>query len=164
MNKGMRFSKRYGFSSMADLGWSNEKVFPNTPLDRRRRINVMAHILAGEWRSFVVSSQTGEPGGDKKFILKINEASGLIEAGSTHDGAAVEGKASPGNAPFHNIKIDKPSGPKKYRGYLLVNGPQLMLVGFVNRDPGGPPPEGLSADETTAFFDQQQEVWIATKP
>ena len=125
----------------------------------------MAHILAGRWRSSVVSSQTGEPGGDGEFVLNINEGTGVIEGGSTHAGATVTGRASAGNAPFHNIKIDKASGPKKYRGYLLVNGPQLMLVGFLDRNPGGgPPPDGFSAEETASFFDQQQEVWIATKP
>ena len=128
----------------------------------------MAHILAGEWRSFVVNGQNGTPEGDQKFNLNINEASGLIEAGSTHGNGpnpvTVTGKASPGNAPFHNIRIDRPDA-KKYRGYLLVNGPQLMLVGFLNRAPGNDGlPEGATAEEVADFFDQQQEVWIATKP
>ncbi len=124
----------------------------------------MAHILSGEWRSFVVNSVTGEPQGDQRFILNINEGTGEIDPGtSSHGGSSVSGSAT-SNGGFHNIKINKAAGPKKYRGYLLVNGPQLMLVGFVDRTPAGPPPEGASDEEIASFFNQQQEVWIATKP
>jgi hypothetical protein len=125
----------------------------------------MPHILAGDWKSFVVSSVTGTPGPDEGFHLNINEASGLIEAGSTHGTGAVNGNASPGNSAFHTIKINKPAPFKKYRGFLLVNGPQMILVGFVNRDPGMVNlKEGSTAEDRANFFDQQQEVWIATKP
>jgi hypothetical protein len=123
----------------------------------------MSHILAGDWRSFVV--QNGLPAPDQTFHLNINEGSGAIEAGSTHGGATVTGKASPGNSPVHHIGIDKQTPNKKYRGYLLVNGPQLMLVGFLNRDPDMDTlTEGATPDDIANFFQQQQDVWIATKP
>lgn len=124
----------------------------------------MAHFLSGEWRSFVVNGTNGVPGGDDKFILNINDG-GMIDPGtSSHGAKPVSGKAT-SNQSHHSIKIDKPSETKRYRGYLLVNGPQMLLVGFINRDPDdAAPPEGASEEEIASFFDQQQEVWIATKP
>ncbi|HSE18960.1 MAG TPA: hypothetical protein VLB46_18010 [Pyrinomonadaceae bacterium] len=128
----------------------------------------MAHVLSGDWRSFVI--QNGAPTNDQTFHLVINEANGVIQAGSTHGGAAVTGQAAPGASPTQHIKIDKAVPKKKYRGYLLVNGPQLMLVGVANLNPTDALTEAIknkddfSPDELAAFFDQQQEVWIATKP
>ena len=122
----------------------------------------MPHILAGDWRSFVVENGTPRP--DQSFHLEINDA-GQVLAGSTHGGAAVKGTASPANSEFHHIFIDKPAPRKKYRGFLLVSGPQLILVGVINRNPllDGLE-EGLTTDKIANLFDQQQEVWIATKP
>lgn len=128
----------------------------------------MPHILQGDWRSFVI--QNGNPTNDQTFHLVINEANGDLEAGSTHAGAAVTGKAAPGASQTQHIKIEKATPKKKYRGFLLVNGPQLIMVGVANLNPTDAMTEAInnkndfSPDELAAFFDQQQEVWIATKP
>ena len=89
----------------------------------------------------------------------------MIQGGSTHGGAAVTGEGSSATATFHHIKIRKETPKKRYRGFLLVNGPQLVLVGVINRNPQIDA-DGLAGtpDEVADFFDQQQEVWIATKP
>lgn len=128
----------------------------------------MTHILSGDWRSFVVMN--GTPTNDQTFHLVINEADGVLQAGSTHAGAAVTGTAAPGASTTQHIKINKQTPKKKYRGFLLVNGPQLIMVGVANLNPTDALTGAINKrndftpDEIDALFDQQQEVWIATKP
>lgn len=120
----------------------------------------MSHILEGDWRSFVV--RNGNPTGDQSFHLVIDQA-GVIQPGSTHGANAVTGNVV--QATFHQIFIDKATPRKKYRGVLLVNGPQMIICGVANLDPvvnfegRGDPKE-----DNTSEFGQEQEIWIATKP
>jgi hypothetical protein len=121
----------------------------------------MAHILAGKWRSSIIKN--GQPTDDAEFDLKINEGNGLIEQGSKHGNADVEGQASTGASTRHHIKINHKQAPgSKFKGFLLVNGPQLIMVGVANLNPTAFVGEG--GLDPNAFFDQEQEIWIATKP
>lgn len=120
----------------------------------------MAHILAGKWKSFIVKN--GNPTPDGEFDLKITEGNGHVEQGSKHGNADVTGNASPGASDKHHIKLDQTNPASKFKGFLLVNGPQLVMVGVANLNPDAFAGEGgLDPD---AFFDQEQEIWIATKP
>ena len=122
----------------------------------------MAHILTGDWRTFVVKN--GTPTDDDPLKLVLNDA-GAFQAGTAHGGKPITGGASPANAAVQHIQIRKDEPKKRYRGFLLVNGPQLVLVGVANLNPTDADGlAGMSADEVADFFDQQQEVWIATKP
>jgi hypothetical protein len=122
----------------------------------------MSHFMQGDWRSFVV--RNGDPREDQSFHLVINDA-GLIQGGSTHGANAVTGNVVQGPA-FHQIFIDKATPRKKYKGVLLVNGPQMIICGVANLDPvvNFEGKGDLKEDDIFNFFDQQQEVWIATKP
>jgi hypothetical protein len=127
----------------------------------------MAHIFEGRWRSSVVKN--GVPTPDDPFDLLVDEGSGQIKPGSKQGADDVRGAAGQAG-PFHHIKIDvpipnTPQFKRKYKGFLLVNGPQLIIVGVANLNPDFF--EGKSdfkKGEIFNFFDQQQEVWIATKP
>jgi hypothetical protein len=124
----------------------------------------MAHILTGDWRTFVVKN--GTPTNDDPFKLVLND-DGEFQAGTSHGGKPITGGASKANAIAHHIQIRRDEAPKRrYRGFLLVNGPQLVIVGVANLNPAADADglAGMSSDEIADFFDQQQEVWIATKP
>lgn len=119
----------------------------------------MAHTLTGVWKSFIV--RNGNPVPDDQFDLRVNEGNGHLEAGSKHGTADITGGGSPGASQRHHIQIDQAVPAKKFKGFLLVNGPQLVMVGVANLNPDAVPEGDV---DPTAFFDQQQEIWIATKP
>ena len=117
----------------------------------------MPHILTGTWKSFIV--RNGNPIPDDDFDLKITESNGHIEPGSKHGTADITGGgASPGASQRHHIQLETTTPASKFKGFLLVNGPQLIMVGVANLHP-----EALVGEGET-LFDQEQEIWIAHKP
>jgi hypothetical protein len=142
----------------------------------------MAHILDGDWRS-TIFNRRGEPLPDDRFHLVIDETTGEIKSGSTHEGHPVTGGVTPGGEHHHIIEVTNHRN-HLYKGILIVNvhapGGGFMLlcgarrlnapmqtadrrtvVGDSERERGG---KNDSAKESFELFDQEQIIWVATKP
>jgi hypothetical protein len=125
----------------------------------------MAHIFDGDWRSLIV--QNGSPKNDDVFHLEVDPTSFKL-VNSTHNGKGIEGQAGRGKV-FDHIIIREAGPPKVvYKGILLVNGATSVISGLQNLNPNIAfelESEGnLTEKELLNFFEQEQEIWIATKP
>ena len=124
----------------------------------------MAHILDGDWRSFQIKD--GDPTNDEGFHLEIDPASGDIKQGSKHGALDITGDAHQGSV-FHRIFIKQAGPPKRnYLGILVLNGPSMMICGLLNLNPQFllEKEKVLTDREFFALFEQEQEIWVATKP
>jgi len=124
----------------------------------------MAHILDGDWRSFQIID--GNPMNDDGFHLEIDPASGDIKQGSRHGALDITGDVVQGSV-YHRIFIQQVGPPKRnYKGILVLNGPNMMICGLLNLNPQFLLEKGkvLTERELVKFFDQEQEIWVATKP
>lgn len=123
----------------------------------------MAHILDGEWRSFQIND--GDPMNDDGFHLQL-DPTGNIMPGSKHGTFDITGDAHQGTV-FHRIFISQAGPPKRhYLGIVVLNGPNMMICGLLNLNPQFLLEKGkdLTERELVKFFDQEQEIWVATKP
>ena len=125
----------------------------------------MASIFDGDWRSLII--RNGSPDNDNVFHIVVNPANNQLEPNSTHNGVAISGTVGRGNV-FDHILIRETNPRRNYKGILLVNGATMIISGLQNLNPqrldeldkGGK----FSEKEIRKLFDQEQEIWIATKP
>jgi hypothetical protein len=136
----------------------------------------MAHKLSGDWTSTTIDER-GRRLPDDRFHLAIDEDSGTVDnTRSTHRGRPVRsGQAVRGDV--HRIEIVNHLG-MTYRGALVVDTESLqVLCGFrtqnedqraEERDDDAPQDykdvESGESEGRRRRLDQEQVIWVATKP
>lgn len=137
----------------------------------------MAHILSGDWSSFTINSD-GDLDEDDDIHLDIDEGTGDIKSGSHQNGHKLRGKATrAGN--HYVIQIINDEDRRTYDGILfpepIFGGQEKRRVvnGRVRLD-FVPPLDALTDEggeykpkeqsESKRFFDQEQAIWVGSKP
>jgi hypothetical protein len=122
----------------------------------------MAHILEGDWRSFLVREGTPTP--DGTFHIEV-ETNGDLRNSNHGTGIPIMGGVVSGGF-FHQIFIHQPAPPRLYKGVLIINGPSQVLCGAGILDPSAfLENEGrMTEEDILRILTQQQDVWVATKP
>jgi hypothetical protein len=124
----------------------------------------MASIFDGDWRSLIITN--GNPGDDPAFHIEVDPTNNKLEPKSKHGEKFIRGQV--GRGVFDHIIIREDDPKAVYKGILLVSGATSIISGLRNLNPQilfDLEREGnLTEKELRNLFQQEQEVWIATKP
>lgn len=128
----------------------------------------MANIFDGDWRSLIIKN--GSPDTDDVFHIEVDttDPSNLkLEPKSKHNEKPITGRVAKGRV-FDHIIIREEDPKAVYKGILLVNGATMIISGLQNLKPQAlielKRDGNLTVEELLKLFDQEQEIWIATKP
>lgn len=138
----------------------------------------MAHILDGDWTSTIFRDD-GEIRPDSTFHLEVNEEDGTLRIPqSKHEGQPLHsGRVLPRN----HIRMINHRG-NEYQGILVVDVPlpgnsslkvmcgrrRLNVIRFEDTKTGDAAKAERDAvrrdEDRKAFVDQENQVWVGTKP
>lgn len=123
----------------------------------------MANIFDGDWSSSIVPN--GDERRDGTFHIEVDPQNNKLEPLSNHNGRPITGRVGRGSR-FNAIIINEENPRVRYKGSLIVDGASSIISGFQDLNPDGllKSEAGDSEKSDPEFFDQLQEVWVATKP
>ena len=140
----------------------------------------MTHILDGDWSMFVGADPGGLNRDDQGSIhLEIDEGTGKLKSGSNQNGRPLRGKVEK-HGQLHKIAFSNDESPRTYEGVfvaVVASGLERKAVmagrirlNFVlpndalaaEADCG--PERKDEREKDSDRFDQEQAIWVATKP